>query len=338
MKRWCGIDPGLTGFCVAIFSYKSIEDWLFISTSSKLDLQERIEMILIWLRIFLKKHNIHQVKMEIPVYGANANAFFMQVSLYQAILDMCQRIKPPVWVSEVRPTQAKMHLEKGSIKKDRIKEIFERRFAMSTYNLTKPVREGLLDALMIGMYQEDLNRFCFETWKDIEGYEEEYQVSTLGRIRSKDRIDSADRNLSGKIIKLLPHGKTGYLKIGLHQNGKQNTVLVHRLVAKAFVANPKQYVEVNHKNGDKKDNRAENLEWCSRSHNVRHAYQKLGRKPKPQRGEKHGRAKLNWNKVAAIRAAHPRKTMGELAREYGVSRSTIAKIVHYEAWKIGDLQ
>ena len=64
----------------------------------------------------------------------------------------------------------------------------------------------------------------------------------------------------------------GYLKIGIKYGGKQHKAYVHRLVADAFVDNPRGLNEINHKNGNKHDNRAENLEWCTHSQNLKHAY------------------------------------------------------------------
>lgn len=94
-----------------------------------------------------------------------------------------------------------------------------------------------------------------EEWKDISGYEGLYEVSNLGRVR---------RN--GKILK--PLKDSGYLRAHLSKNGIAKKVLIHRLVAFAFIPNPNNYPEINHKDEDKTNNTVENLEWCSREYNI----------------------------------------------------------------------
>lgn len=117
-----------------------------------------------------------------------------------------------------------------------------------------------------------------EEWRDIEGYEGLYQVSNEGRVRSLDiEIDAynfnAKRNIKyikkGRILK--QHSdKDGYMCVCLcrspqdHKNQK-----VHRLVATAFIPNPQNLLEINHKDECKSNNVVENLEWCDKSHNMR---------------------------------------------------------------------
>lgn len=98
--------------------------------------------------------------------------------------------------------------------------------------------------------------------KPVEGYEGRYSVTDDGRV------------VGPRGRPLVPHinRKTGYSQLVLRINGKASLALVHRLVAEAFIPNPYGKPTVNHKNGDKTDNRAENLEWATRSENMRHAY------------------------------------------------------------------
>ena len=111
-----------------------------------------------------------------------------------------------------------------------------------------------------------------EQWLDIKGYEGLYQVSSLGRVRSLDRviIDKNNRkmNYRGSLMSLNRTTKNGYCQITLSKNGKAKAHYVHRLVAEAFLTNENNYKEVNHKNENKLDNSVNNLEWCDRKYNL----------------------------------------------------------------------
>ena len=86
-----------------------------------------------------------------------------------------------------------------------------------------------------------------EIWKDIKGYEGLYQVSNLGNVRSMDRITRDGRKIKGKNIKPHTNGNSRYLRAALCNNGKIKYENIHRLVAKAFIPNPENKPEVNHK-------------------------------------------------------------------------------------------
>lgn len=111
-----------------------------------------------------------------------------------------------------------------------------------------------------------------EIWKDIPGYEGVFQVSTLGNVKAIERrVRCADR-LGGFRIKkerIIKHdvGKHGYHRVVLRFNNSEKKYLVHRLVAEAFVDNPDNLPQVNHKDENKGNNSAANLEWCTAKYN-----------------------------------------------------------------------
>lgn len=108
-----------------------------------------------------------------------------------------------------------------------------------------------------------------EIWRDICGYEGFYQVSNQGHIRSVDRVCNGVR-VKG-IAKNPSTNRDGYLFVNLRRNGKQRMLLVHRLVAQAFVDNKQRKPEINHIDGDKSNNNAKNLEWVTSMENIDHA-------------------------------------------------------------------
>ena len=105
-----------------------------------------------------------------------------------------------------------------------------------------------------------------EKWKDIQGFEGLYQVSNLGNIRSlKYYRTNIVRNIKGNL-------SNNYLMVSLCKNKIKKNLLIHRIVGITFIKNPDNKCDINHKNGIKTDNRLENLEWNTRSENVKHAY------------------------------------------------------------------
>ena len=101
-----------------------------------------------------------------------------------------------------------------------------------------------------------------EEWKDVEGYEELYQVSNEGNIRSLNyNHTNTIKNLKLVVV------NSGYVIVGLTKNGKTKRKYVHRLVGEAFIPNPNNYKCINHKNEDKTLNTVENLEWCDHKYN-----------------------------------------------------------------------
>ena len=99
-------------------------------------------------------------------------------------------------------------------------------------------------------------------WKDIIGYENQYEINEKGEVRNK------------KTKKILSISKStnGYLKVHLYKNNMLKNCYIHRLIAEMFIPNPHNYLCVNHKDGNKTNNKIDNLEWCSYSMNNKHAY------------------------------------------------------------------
>lgn len=113
-----------------------------------------------------------------------------------------------------------------------------------------------------------------ELWKDVVGYEGLYQVSNLGNVkRLKGYHCKEDRYLAFSVLR-------GYYHVNLHKDGKIKTVQIHRLVAQAFVPNPENYPQVNHRDEEKTNNCADNLEWCTSKYNCNYGCRnsKIGEK------------------------------------------------------------
>ena len=111
-----------------------------------------------------------------------------------------------------------------------------------------------------------------EIWKAIPDYEEYYEVSNTGKIRSVTRTiiykNGAVHNLIGKELKQDIEKNQGYYRICLNKNGIKKTFKVHRLVALAFIPNPDNLPFVNHKDENKLNNNINNLEWCTAEYNI----------------------------------------------------------------------
>lgn len=163
-----------------------------------------------------------------------------------------------------------------------------------------------------------------EIWKRINGYEE-YEISNLGRVKSFKR----DRK--GKIMK--PKFSGEYLAVTLCADGQQERKTIHRLVAEHFIPNPSGLPWVNHKDGNKLNNKITNLEWVTPSENNNHAYE-IGLK-KGVKGEKHGRSKLN--EIDVITIYHLAKSevipIKKIADKFGVTFQTVSDIKLEKRWK-----
>ncbi len=159
-----------------------------------------------------------------------------------------------------------------------------------------------------------------EVWKDIEGYEGYYQVSNLGRVKSlrvkkyshkqKQPIDVFRERI------LNPYFNTKkYLFVDLKKGGKRKTQQVHRLVAKAFIPNPDDLPQVNHKDENKQNNCANNLEWCTNQYNSTYGTNKQ------RMAEKMRKKVLQISESGEV--VNEWDSIGEASEELKVSRDTI---------------
>jgi hypothetical protein len=149
--------------------------------------------------------------------------------------------------------------------------------------------------------------------KPVEGFEK-YEITSDGRILSCG-------------VDMRPSMKSGYPRVVLRKDGRGHSKYLHRLVAEAFVANPLCKPEVNHIDGDKRNNRASNLEWVTRQENERHSRWCLGNNI----GENHGHAKLTSNNILEIRQSQ--KSQRVLGGIFGVSQSLIGAIKNRKIWR-----
>lgn len=163
-----------------------------------------------------------------------------------------------------------------------------------------------------------LDRLVAENWKPVVGYEGLYEVSDLGRIR---RVRAYNSTHSGKVLKP-SDGPGGYQLVMLYKHGVGVSFRVHRLVATAFLGLRQQDV-VNHKDFDRTNNQAANLEACSVGHNTRHALAS-------GRG---GTCKTDASRVRWIRSRlNDGVSIRELCRSTGLHKATIAAIKSGQSW------
>ena len=127
-------------------------------------------------------------------------------------------------------------------------------------------------------------------WKDIVGYENEYQINQFGEIRT---LKDSPKLKKYDVLKPQISKSNGYVYQMLYKNGKEKLLRVHRLVAMAFLPNPNNLPQVNHKDGNKQNNSVDNLEWCEQSDNMKHAYKNGLQIP----SENQRKAIINTNKL-----------------------------------------
>lgn len=166
-----------------------------------------------------------------------------------------------------------------------------------------------------------------------------YKVNELGQV-----ITENWRNAKKRAILKPATDNKGYLRVGLQVDGKLITQKVHRLIALAFIPNPENKPMVNHIDWDKKNNRVENLEWCTAKENTQHAinngifsFQTSEKSINKiiKKGELNGVSLLTDKKVLEIRGKFKPKiyTRKMLASEYNVSEACIKDVLSRKSWK-----
>ncbi len=174
-----------------------------------------------------------------------------------------------------------------------------------------------------------------EVWRSAVGWEGLYEVSDCGRIRSVPRMICSYGGrrwiIPAAVLKAAPtHG--GYLVVGFSGNGRRQTWAVHRLVALAFLWPRPEGMTINHKDGNKNNNAAVNLEYCTIGENNRHAL-RTGLRVNP-RGSRNGSAKLTEEDVATIkRRLRNGESQRAIARDVNVCFQLVWQIKKGMIWR-----
>lgn len=159
-----------------------------------------------------------------------------------------------------------------------------------------------------------------ELFKDIEGYEGRYKITSEGRVFS----------LTHNVFRST-HLNKGYPCITLNKEGKKKNVKVHRLVAEAFLNNKQRKEQVNHIDGDKENNSISNLEWCTASENQKHAY-RTGLNS--NRGATHYKTKLTEWDVRFIRVwLELGAPLKDIADSFRITHQAVHHIKHGRSWR-----
>lgn len=173
-----------------------------------------------------------------------------------------------------------------------------------------------------------------EEWKDIVEYQGSYQISNLGRVKSLARYVKSRwgkyRLLKERILKS-SQDKDGYFTIGASFKNKPIHLRIHRLVAKAFVPNPSNKPEVNHKDCNKQNNTYSNLEWVDDYEQAQHAW-KMGVCLYPK-GSKHGNSKLTEQDIPIIlERIKSGEMIKDIAKDYNIVATAITRIKKGTRW------
>lgn len=218
----------------------------------------------------------------------------------------------------IRSLSAKSYRQTANGKYETFISNHSKSYSLGTYDSEKDAKEAVLDYRLKRFSENVLSNG--DSPEDGRIYDKNYIVYPSGNIY----------NLHGHLM-IGAVGRDGYSHVIV--NGKNHDK--HRIVAETFIENENNYEQVNHKNGIKTDNRIENLEWCTRSQNLIHAYN--NGLEKPRHGEDNANHKLTTEDVQYIRK-HYIKSDREygataLGRKYGVNKSIILNVTNHKTWR-----
>lgn len=178
--------------------------------------------------------------------------------------------------------------------------------------------------------------YDWEEWRPVPEYESYYEVSSKGNVRSVARwIKNGDNSYMWRQSKVLsPRYNKGYARVSLCVDRVAKDHFIHQLVAKAFIPNPNGFNVVHHKDNDRLNNNAYNLEWTTAANNIKIGWAQ-GRMYTPYlKGSQMGTAKLHESDVVDIRK---RASFGELTKEianfYKISESNCRAIIRKDSWR-----
>ena len=177
----------------------------------------------------------------------------------------------------------------------------------------RKIRSDSSDAVVLGLLHSNK-----EIWKIIDGYSD-YAISNFGRIK----------NIRKNKIRKSTKGNNGYMYVTLYLNKKTHSKTVHRLVAIHFLKNKRE--QVNHKDGNKTNNKIENLEWVTRSENQLHCF-KIGLNN--HRNERNTKAKLSFKDAIKIRKLNKKMNQKDIGKIFGVLQPAISAVINNRTWKI----
>lgn len=168
----------------------------------------------------------------------------------------------------------------------------------------------------------------FETWKDIEGYDGLYSISSMGRLRLNQNINRYKCGL----YQNMPINQDGYIRVSLTKDKARKKVFLHVLVASAFLGAKPDGCEINHKDGNKENNAADNLEYVTHHQNMQHAIVNGLWSPKIK--GKHPRAKFSDQQVVEIKSMYASGMSSTvLGKHFNVSHQTILNMVNGYTYK-----
>ena len=172
-------------------------------------------------------------------------------------------------------------------------------------------------------------------WRAVVGYEGKYEVSSLGNVRSLDRlVVHKKRNGVVKCLykgKLLEHKWTKGLYDQIYIS-REKQKYVHRLVAQAFIPNPENKPQVNHLDNNPSNNNVSNLEWTTQKENMEHCAKQGRNAINIFRGESHPNSKLKNIDVIKIREMKGKKSNREIGKVFGVSKGAVQRIISRTGW------